>query len=221
MKNFLFLIIVSVLIFSCDKIPKKGIDITSVTLCDVYNTIDQNNQFERYLFLMAVRTQYCAGELNQCILDNHDISTTEYNRRINLVWGSKPIPYTVSFSAINSLISNENDCLYKYVGFDINSQNVITNMKLYNYEINQKGRFSIPLFNSLKNKYGLQGTDQVKFFTAKKDASSTVDVVFELSRNNIKIGYNYDVTIDPSFYLDFKYLDKFLKDYPNPYKFIK
>lgn len=200
MRKLIFAFLGVLSLYSCNK--KEIIEIKKNSICDTYRSIPQDRPELRYGFLMAIKNDYCAGNFDQCILENHVINTATYDGRLAECPNNKP--YGVSIKDLKNTFLN-GSCLDDYISFDIdNSTNSVTKLKKVNYDVSIENKYSIPMFKAIIKNYNLKDTDTINFVCGINNGN--IEVMFNYP-NNVSGGVNVgDVTIDPSFNLDFKKL---------------
>jgi hypothetical protein len=215
------LVLVVVIFGSCkEKENSRNIVVTDDNFCEIYNSIPKDSLQLKYALLVVNQKNYCNGNLNGCILQNHEISEKIYNEKLdnNSLFdkGEKKI----NFQDLKRIFIN-GQCLVDYVGFEIDTNsNSISKIKLVKFNFNHKNRYSIPLFNSLEKKYSLSNKDTIVFSLGKDDAThKDYEVVFKIIKSNgTTLGFA-DVTIDPSNKIDFARFGLSNPKLPSKYSF--
>lgn len=200
MRKLIFAFLGVLTLYSCNK--KEIIEIKKKSICDTYRSIPQDRPELRYGFLMAIKNDYCTGNFDPCILENHAINTATYNGRLAECPSNKPYGMSVKDLKKNFL---NGSCLDDYISFEIDSTTYsVTKLKSVKYDASIENKYSIPMFKAIIKNYNLKDTDTINFVCGKNNLKT--EVMFNYP-NNVSGGVNVgNVTMDPSFKLDIKKL---------------
>lgn len=190
------LLLVFILLISCNKKKDiKEIIITDKNLCEVYNKIPKEDVVLRYAALHALEKatqKYCSGDFDYCIIKNHALIKDEYTNRLTAGTGGK----TISFDSLEVIYRN-GVCLENYIGFKIENDTV-KDIKLIDFDYENKNRYSIPLFKALKKQHNLTSKDSIRFELGIDRTNKNFDVIFKVIRHDGEILEYVNIWIEPS-----------------------
>jgi len=199
MKKTLTLLSLALMLISCkqgettnDKKQVKPQTLLETVDCSFFAPLDSLPTDEQVGWLRAHQNAACDPKNDECRLEKHTISESEFNKGVGDYWGNNPIVYT-GFS-LNELKATTTNRMYEeFITFKPNTTNIIDLGVDKDFgKQTAASYYSVPLFYSLENIYGLDG--RVKFLFTKALINSNETVVFFISGTN----HYFDLSVNPT-----------------------
>ena len=201
MKKIILSLITVLCIYGC----KKSEETATTKPNDVSTSISSNNDSLIYVYARYLRDNeetICPTIEEEGIGLYHQVSDTLFNEMIQDFWGPKYNASNVPFQKIelNAIqkIMTSSKCYDEYIGFESDSLkvNVEINLKKLDTFTLKEPCYSKPLFRTLEQNLGLNGSSVFLFTKAKKNNRYTI--IFKIADVH-GVPFYYDLTDWPAF----------------------
>lgn len=204
MKRIIFVLVTSLVLLSCknEKEPVIEEAVTATTtaernpICDELTNIQ--DQEELQIWINNHQTELCDGTLFECVLKQHNVNFKEFYKMINDYWKGKE-PDFKSFTWLEIKNKIENKCYPDYLGFFVDSNKKITDLKIMTKFTTSETCYSIPLFRAIdKHNNGLKDSDEFVF--TRGIVNGQEKIIFYIENKVSKIVEFYDISDNPTIY---------------------